>query len=441
MGCVQSLPDGDDKNTVGNAVFTFVPGLRSPCKTTDVAKALHAGPLSRSLADHFVALRTRIEVMASGEGAQPKLLKKKNALTAQQQAQPLLYYGASTVADLQLAIEDYLPVLLGLTDDESSLREAVEFSWTNQEDAQQETAIADARFELLSLLHLMAMLGLSQANFLLTPTSLADGYQPKVTEENKRSSLDAFLRASGVLKCALNSVMTQMSDDLMKMLPSDLSKGTLHALCMQALGQGIEIQLSFAIDNAKATLAVKRRLACEQLKCWTQVKNNILTVFLGNTWGQKHKLFVDWKLAEAKATAYYFHGLILDEGTDKDRHAKAAICLQSAERFLLESKKFCADFCATTPATRVPPLMGAMKYLSEKIPKDASTKGRGSSNLGDTLKGQKLPELPDFMVALQPEEYNLPTVDVAWCTELAKSTPATLNVITGEGTRILASTH
>lgn len=33
--------------------------------------------------------------------------------------------------------------------------------------------------------------------------------------ENKRSSLDAFLRASGVLKCALNSVMTQMSDDLM----------------------------------------------------------------------------------------------------------------------------------------------------------------------------------------------------------------------------------
>jgi len=26
-----------------------------------------------------------------------------------------------------------------------------------------------------------------------------------------------------------------------------------------------------AIDSAKATLAVKRRLACEMLKCWQQV--------------------------------------------------------------------------------------------------------------------------------------------------------------------------
>eukprot|EP00250_Pteridium_aquilinum_P018137 c23965_g1_i1 orf=1204-2085(+) len=288
----------------------------------------------------------------------------------------------------------------------------------------------------------MAMLGLSQANFLLTPMSSGDGYQPKVTEENKRASLDAFLRASGILKFAMNFLMTQMSEDLMKRLPSDLSKGTLHALCMQALGQGIEIQLSFAIDNAKATLAVKRRLACEQLKCWTQVKTNIATVILGNIWGQKHKLFIDWKLAEAKATAYYFHGLILDEGADKDRHAKAAICLQLAESYLSESKKFCAEFCATTPATRVPPLMGAMKYLSEKIPKEASTKGRSSSNPSDLVKDQKVPELPDFAVALQPEEYNLPAVNAAWRTEHVKSTTSVaLNATTGEAIRTLASTQ
>lgn len=35
--------------------------------------------------------------------------------------------------------------------------------------------------------------------------------------------------------------------------------------------QGVELQLGFAIDNVQASLAVKRRLACEQVKAWEQV--------------------------------------------------------------------------------------------------------------------------------------------------------------------------
>jgi hypothetical protein len=35
--------------------------------------------------------------------------------------------------------------------------------------------------------------------------------------------------------------------------------------------QGVDMQLGLAIDNPKATLAVKRRLACEMIKCWKQV--------------------------------------------------------------------------------------------------------------------------------------------------------------------------
>ncbi|MCO5587096.1 hypothetical protein L7F22_041042 [Adiantum nelumboides] len=45
-----------------------------------------------------------------------------------------------------------------------------------------ETGIANARYELLSLLHLMAMLGLSQANSLFSPVASTDGYQPKAIE-------------------------------------------------------------------------------------------------------------------------------------------------------------------------------------------------------------------------------------------------------------------
>ncbi|KAL4600346.1 hypothetical protein ACB092_11G192200 [Castanea dentata] len=39
---------------------------------------------------------------------------------------------------------------------------------------------------LLSVLHLMAMLSLSQANLLLLPRTSADGYQPKVSEAKKQ---------------------------------------------------------------------------------------------------------------------------------------------------------------------------------------------------------------------------------------------------------------
>lgn len=46
----------------------------------------------------------------------------------------------------------------------------------------QETAISNAWYEVLSVLHLMAMLSLSQANLLLLPRTSADGYQPKVSE-------------------------------------------------------------------------------------------------------------------------------------------------------------------------------------------------------------------------------------------------------------------
>lgn len=37
-------------------------------------------------------------------------------------------------------------------------------------------------YEVLSVLHLMAMLSLSQANLLLLPRTSADGNQPKVSE-------------------------------------------------------------------------------------------------------------------------------------------------------------------------------------------------------------------------------------------------------------------
>ena len=42
--------------------------------------------------------------------------------------------------------------------------------------------MSNAWYEVLSVLHLMAMLSLSQANLLLLPRISADGYQPKVSD-------------------------------------------------------------------------------------------------------------------------------------------------------------------------------------------------------------------------------------------------------------------
>ncbi|CAO2190338.1 unnamed protein product [Urochloa humidicola] len=60
----------------------------------------------------------------------------------------------------------------------------------------QETAVADASYEVLSVLHLMAMVCLLQANTLLLPRSYGDRYTPRVSEESRRATVDVFLKAA-----------------------------------------------------------------------------------------------------------------------------------------------------------------------------------------------------------------------------------------------------
>jgi hypothetical protein len=85
--------------------------------------------------------------------------------------------------DLHQALLDYLPVVLGLTKDGSHLQFKVQFNWVNQEDEEEETEMSNVWYEVLSVLHLMAMLQMSQANLLLLPRGSSDGHNhPKVSE-------------------------------------------------------------------------------------------------------------------------------------------------------------------------------------------------------------------------------------------------------------------
>ncbi|KAL5545241.1 hypothetical protein UlMin_009025, partial [Ulmus minor] len=409
MGCLVSTPKdtGGNRRRPGNIgeVSVYVPGLRIP-KPVDFLQAL-GDHLSKSLAERLSALRTRIVVMAGQEGPTISRTRRKTQ------------HGGSTLADLQQALEDYLPVLLGLVKDGSQLQHKVQFVWINQEDEAEETAISNAWYEILSVLHLMAMLSLSQASLLLLPRTSADGHQPKVSEENRRASIDILLKAAGYLDCAVRHVLPQLPSELRRDLPVDLAEGVLRALCLQALGQGVDIQLGMAIDSTKATLAVKRRLACEMVKYWQQAQDNIMNLPLSNGWGEKHHLYVKWKYTEARAGAYYYHGLILDEGNTEKSHGMAVAALQAADEYFKESKKACEAFNAALPLSRNPPLWGTMKYLTEKIPKDTSSKVRINRDLYSYEKiMETAPTLPDFALALKPDEYQLPSVDSSWNQEL-----------------------
>ncbi|XP_071702199.1 uncharacterized protein [Rutidosis leptorrhynchoides] len=407
MGCFISTPKdtGGKRRRPGNIgeVAVFVPGLRIP-KPVDFNESI-GDHLGKSLVERLSALRTRIVVMAGQEG--PSITRTRRRSATQ--------HGGSTLGDLLQALEDYLPVLLGLVKDGSPLQHKVQFTWINQEDDLEEMAMYSAWYEVLSVLHLMATLSMSQANLLLLPRTSNDGYLPKVTEESRRSAIDILLKAAGYLDCAVRHVLPQLPPELRRDLPVDLAEGVLRALCLQALGQSVDIQLGLAIDSTKATLAVKRRLACEMVKYWQQAQDNITNLPLANGWGEKHRFYVKWKYMEAKAGAYYYHRLILDEGNTEKSHGMAVSALQAADEFLKESKKTCEAFNIAVPISRTPPLWGTMKYLSEKIPKDTSSKVRINQDLYTYEKiMETAPTLPDFALALKPDEYQLPEVDSSW---------------------------
>ncbi|RDX72182.1 hypothetical protein CR513_48368 [Mucuna pruriens] len=95
--------------------------------------------------------------------------------------------------------------------------------------------------------------------------------------------------------------------------------------------------------------------------------------------------------------------------------------LQAADEYFKESKKLCEAFNAALPLSRNPPLWRTMKYLCEKIPKDTSSKVRINRDLYSYERiVETAPTLPDFALALKPDEYQLPQVDPSWRTENVK---------------------
>ncbi|XP_028771390.1 BRO1 domain-containing protein BROX homolog [Neltuma alba] len=392
MGCTYSACAlGRKKSSSIPEVAVFVPSIRIPVQI-DLQRALR-GVIPRELADKLSSLRNQIVLVAEDTGG-------------------------SAIAELQRTLREYLAVLIGLTKKEYGLEGLIEFKWKNFEEGRQDSCIPSAWFEVISAVHLMAMLTLSEADSLMIPKDHSSSGIRVVSSENKREAVDLLLKASGYLEFCVRNVLSHMPHEVKKTLPPDLQDGVLEAISIQALGQVTEIQLGLAVEDQKATLSVKRRLACEQVTYFSQAYHCLLGCALNKGYGKKHIRFIKWKFLEAKAAAYYYHGLILDKGNEPTSHIGAVSCFLASEELLAESKKACLSFCLAAPVTRAPPLWGVMKRLHQKIPEIAASKSQTHGHLLEREKGiQELPELPEFQLSLSPDDYELPQMDPAWDTK------------------------
>ncbi|KAM3197506.1 hypothetical protein ACQJBY_072897 [Aegilops geniculata] len=356
MGCGASVPNGKGRKrrSVVQEVAVFIPTIRVPV-ATDVVQPLR-GLVSKELVDRLATLRTNVVALAED-----------------------IYHGdMSAVSELQRALEEYLPVVLGLTAKESRLEASVQFSWRTIDD-DQECCLASAWYEVLSVVHMMAMLALFEANLKLIPREGQNGTEKKVSEDSKKDVVDSLLRASGCLDYSVHHILIKIPAQIKKGFPSYLQEGMLEAISIQSLAQCVEIQLGLASECEKATLSVKRRLACEQVSYFSKAHYCLSGCDTSDSYAKKLLLFLKWKCMDAKVTpittqtlkllicdiintmlhlitfqavAYYYHALVLDKGSEPTNHISAVCCLSAADDILAESKRACLSFCLANPITR-----------------------------------------------------------------------------------------
>ncbi|CAH8328216.1 unnamed protein product [Eruca vesicaria subsp. sativa] len=395
MGCATSACAGverKNKRSIIQESVVFVLQLRVPVRS-DLQRQLK-GVASKTTIDRLACLRNEIQLVAEDTGG-------------------------SAISEIRVALEEYLSLLTGLIKKKKDGMEGcVEFKWKTLGDGRrEELCFTNLWMEILTVIHMMAALALAEANSLMIPKNRSGpGNGVRVVSSGcKRDAVDLLLKASGYLEFCTREILSRFPPDVKKKLPDDMKESVLKTLSIQALGQGTEIQLGLAVNSKKATLSVKRRLACEQVIYFSQAYQCLSGCdVVSHGCAKKLLLFIFWKFLEAKAAAYYYHGLVTDKGSEPSCHASAVCCFLAASEILGESKKACLSFCLSPPITRAPPMWGVMKHLSQKIPEMAF---KTSQLYGYLLKEeekvmQSLPELPDFELSLIPEEFELPELEV-----------------------------
>ncbi|KAL5213717.1 hypothetical protein ABZP36_002869 [Zizania latifolia] len=219
MGCAASIPKnckvggkGRKHHSIIEEIAVFVPTIRIPVDS-DVVHPLRV-LVSKELVDRLSKLCAHVISLAEG-----------------------IYHGdVSAISELQHALEEYLPVVLGSTMKESYLEASVEFRWKTLDD-EQECCVSSAWYEVLSVVHMLAMLALFEANLMLIPKNDQVGSEMKVFEDVKKDVIDSLLKASGCLDYSVHRILAQIPAQVKKSFPCYLQEGMLEAISIQALAQ------------------------------------------------------------------------------------------------------------------------------------------------------------------------------------------------------------
>ncbi|KAJ6691246.1 ENDOSOMAL TARGETING BRO1-LIKE DOMAIN-CONTAINING PROTEIN [Salix koriyanagi] len=207
MGCGASMyPAGERKNKSVPEVVVYVPSMRIPAQS-DLQRPLR-GLIPQDLVDRLACLRNQIVLVAEDTGG-------------------------SDVAELRRALDEYLPLLVGLTKKEHGLEGSVEFKWKNLESGRQENSVANSLFELLSVIRMIAMLNLSEANRLMIPEDRSGSGIRVVSSDCKRDAVDLLLKASGCLVFCVRETLahftTRYQENHFKRFPGWCSGGYIHS--------------------------------------------------------------------------------------------------------------------------------------------------------------------------------------------------------------------
>ncbi|XP_021756056.1 uncharacterized protein LOC110721211 isoform X3 [Chenopodium quinoa] len=328
MGCTSSIlhTGGKKKKMMIAEVVVFVPTMQIPVQS-ELHKGLK-GLIPKDMIDRLVDFRNRVILLSEDTDV-------------------------SAIPEIKQALEEYLPVLLGLAKKDYGALDVVPFKWRNLDDKRQEICVSNTWYEVLSVVYMMAVLTLVEANMLLVPKQYTGSTDRIVSTDCQRDAIDLLLKASGYLDFCVKSILPQLGLEIKNKLHKDMREGALEALSLQALGQGTELQLGLAIDNQKATLSVKRRLACEEQTFFTQAHCSLSGEKTNDSDAGKQSLFIKYKFLEAKAAAYFYHGLIVEKSNEPLSHTNALSSYVAAEELLVESRKACLSFCLASPVNRL----------------------------------------------------------------------------------------
>ncbi|KAL5979208.1 hypothetical protein ACLOJK_019106 [Asimina triloba] len=194
MGCTSSISKRYNirrkKKVPIPEVVIFVPVMRIPVDT-DIPRALR-GLISRDLAERLSAFRNRIILLAEGTGLS---------------LSPV--FDVTAVSELMQSLEDYLPLLL-----EPTLEGIVEFKWKSLGKDKEEICLASSWYELLSVIHMMAMLTLSEANTMLIRKESPAICERKASEDFRTAAVDLLLKASGYLQHCVQDILDEAAKRL-----------------------------------------------------------------------------------------------------------------------------------------------------------------------------------------------------------------------------------